>query len=620
LFLDTRCRNPAKGGSTVEAGAPRCGRLTGVPLDETRTPAARGSFDRAESLRRLAEESFDVLVIGGGITGAGVALDAAARGLRTALVERHDFASGTSSKSSKMVHGGLRYLQQRDFRLVYEALHERQRLLENAPHLVTPLPFLIPLFGRDGVVNKSVARAYAIALTLYDLTGGIRIGRRHSRVDAAAALAHFPTLRADRLVAGFLYYDARADDARLTLAVARTAALDHGAVVANYCEVGDLVTDASGAVRGARVRPAVPGTGPAGATLAGDTPKSPPDVEVRASVVVNATGVWADDVRALDEHAHPHSIRPAKGVHVTVPRAKLPADIAAVIPVGGDRRSIFVVPWADGDDVYLGTTDTDWDGSLDDPACLPEDVDYLLSAANRVVTRPLSPGDVTGVWAGLRPLLAARGGRRMSARTADLSRRHRVQVSPHGLITVTGGKLTTYRKMAEDTVDAVVRRLGSGAPSESHRCPTRRLPVRGAAGLDQLRRPGAAASVGIDPDVFAALVGRHGGETTEVLDLAAGRRDLLEPLVAGLPYLRVEAVWAARHEMAMTTEDVLARRTRAVLRRAAGAAEAAPAVAELLAAEWGRDPATTARDAGSFAEAARRDLARAGLEAVRAAS
>ena len=576
-----------------------------MPHDDAPATAARGSFDRATALRRLGEESFDVLVIGGGITGAGVALDAAARGLRTAMVERHDFASGTSSKSSKMVHGGLRYLQQRDVRLVYEALHERQRLLENAPHLVAPLPFLIPLFGRDGVVNKSVARAYAVALTLYDLTGGLRIGRRHRRVDAAEALAHLPTLRTDRLVAGFLYYDARADDARLTLCIARTAALDHGAVVANYCEVEGLVTDASGSVQGARVRPAVPPGGPAGDTL-----------EVRAKVVVNATGVWADDVRALEQKSHPHSLRPAKGVHVTVPRAKLPADIAAVVPVAGDRRSIFVVPWSDGDDVYLGTTDTDWDGSLDDPACLPRDVDYLLSAANHVITEPLEPHDVTGVWAGLRPLLAGGAGHEVSARTADLSRRHRVQESEHGLVTVTGGKLTTYRKMAEDTVGVVVRRLGSQAPSGAHRCPTRRLPLRGAAGLEHLRRPGAAAAFGLDPDVFAALVGRHGGETPEVLELASGRRDLLEPLVPGLPHLRVEALWAARQEMAMTTDDVLARRTRAALRRGGAAAATAPAVADLLAPEWRRAPADAARDAAAFAESVRRDLTRAGLDAV----
>ncbi len=449
-----------------------------MPPARASVPPARASFDRSEALARMGEETFDVLVVGGGITGAGVALDAASRGLRTALVERYDFASGTSSKSSKMVHGGLRYLQQRDFRLVYEALHERQRLLENAPHLVTPLPFLIPLFGRDGVVNKGMARAYATALTLYDVTGGLRIGRRHRRITRAEALAHLPTLRTDRLVAGFIYYDARADDARLTLAIARTAALDHGAVMANYAEATGLLTDASGGVTGARVRPSVPG----GARSA--------EFEVRAHVVVNASGVWADEVRALEEPSHPHSIRPAKGIHVTVRRSKLPADIAAVIPVPKDRRSIFVVPWPDGDDVYLGTTDTDWDGPLDDPACLPGDVDYVLDAANGVVTEPLTRHDVTAVWAGLRPLLAPADGHHVSARTADLSRRHTVRVSPHGMVTVTGGKLTTYRRMAEDTVDVVVKRLGPRAPSGAHRCRTKRLAIRGASGLEQLRLPG----------------------------------------------------------------------------------------------------------------------------------
>jgi glycerol-3-phosphate dehydrogenase len=327
----------------VGAAGPRCRLWQAGPVPSARASVSpvRGQFDRAESLGRLERETFDVLVIGGGITGAGVALDAASRGLRTALVERDDFASGTSSKSSKMVHGGLRYLQQRDFRLVYEALHERQRLLENAPHLVAPLPFLIPLFGKDGMVNKSVARAYATALTLYDLTGGLRIGKRHRRIGRAETLAHLPTLRTDRLVAGFIYYDARADDARLTLTIARTAALDHGAVIANYTDVRGLVTDASGQVKGARVRPAVPRT--AGATLDGGDGATG-EFEVRAHVVVNATGVWADDVRALDEPLHPHSIRPAKGIHITVSRSKLPADIAAVIPVPRDRRSIFVVP------------------------------------------------------------------------------------------------------------------------------------------------------------------------------------------------------------------------------------------------------------------------------------
>jgi glycerol-3-phosphate dehydrogenase len=580
-----------------------------VPSSRASVPSTRGSFDRSESLRRLGEETFDVLVIGGGITGAGVALDAASRGLRTALVERHDFASGTSSKSSKMVHGGLRYLQQRDFRLVYEALHERQRLLENAPHLVAPLPFLIPLFGRDGIVSKGVARTYATALTLYDLTGGLRIGKRHRRITQAETLAHLPTLRTDRLVAGFIYYDARADDARLTLTIARTAALDHGAVLANYTEVVGLVTDASGAVKGARVRPSVPGTGTDGATLDGE-------LEVRARVVVNATGVWADEVRALDESSHPHSIRPAKGIHITVPRSKLPADIAAVIPVPKDRRSIFVVPWPDGDDVYLGTTDTAWDGPLDDPACLPDDVDYVLDATNGVVTEPIGRADVTAVWAGLRPLLAPAAGHTVSDRTADLSRRHTVAVSAHGMITVTGGKLTTYRRMAEDTVDAVVKALGSGAPAGSRRCRTKALALHGAAGLEELRRPGAAAALGVDDDVLHALLGRYGSDTPAVVALASGRPELLEPMVPGLPHVRAEALWAVRHEMAMTVDDVLSRRTRSVLRRARAAAEAAPALAEMLAPEWGRDPADAARDAAAFADQARGDLARAGLDPV----
>ena len=248
-----------------------------------------------------------MLVIGGGITGAGVALDAASRGLRTALVEKDDFASGTSSKSSKLVHGGLRYLQQHEYRLVYENLAERQRLLDNAPYLVSPLPFLIPLFGKEGVVNASVARVYRVALWLYDLTGGVRIGHRHEKVTQAQALQHMPTLRADRLVAGFLYWDARTDDARLTLTVLRTAVLDHGAVAVNHAPVTALTTGPGGQVNGAHVEPS-----------------DAPPFDIRASVVVNAAGVWSDQVRALDEGADPHSIRPAKGIHITVPEAVLP--------------------------------------------------------------------------------------------------------------------------------------------------------------------------------------------------------------------------------------------------------------------------------------------------------
>jgi glycerol-3-phosphate dehydrogenase len=335
-------------------------------------------------------------------------------------------------------------------------------------------------------------------------------------------------------------------------------------------------------------------------------------------VVVNATGVWADDVRALDEGTHPHSLRPAKGIHVTVPRSKLPADIAAVIPVPKDRRSIFVVPWPDGDDVYLGTTDTAWDGPLDDPACLPEDVDYVLAAANGATTGHLTRDDITGVWAGLRPLLAPGGGHHVSERTADLSRRHTVRESPHGLVTVTGGKLTTYRLMAEDTVDVVVRRLGAAAPAGPRRHAPGDWPSGARPGLAALRRPGAAAEAGLDDATFAALVARHGGETPAVLALAADRPDLLEPLIPGLPHLRVEAVWAARQEMAVTVDDVLSRRTRATLRQAEAAATAAPAVADLLAPEWGRDPRDARLEAAAFAAEVHRTMTRAGLERRRA--
>jgi glycerol-3-phosphate dehydrogenase len=547
-------------------------------------------FDRAHALDRLGDEPFDLLVVGGGITGAGVALDAAARGLKTALVERGDFAGGTSSKSSKLVHGGLRYLQQREVRLVYENLAERQRLLHNAPHLVTPMPFLIPLFGSDGVVNRTVSRAYSSALWLYDLTGGLRIGRRHRRIGVEEALAHVPTLRTDRLVAGFIYYDARTDDARLTLTIARTAVLDHGAVVANYAPVTALRKD-DGRVCGARLD--VDGAEP---------------VDVRASAVVNATGVWADDVRALDEGAHPRSIRPAKGVHVTVGRDKLPCDIAAVLPVPSDRRSVFVVPW--GDDVYVGTTDTDYSGPLDDPRCEAEDVEYVLRAVNSWVTRPLSPADVTGVWAGLRPLLADHGGRRpLRARTADLSRRHQVSVSPSGVVSVTGGKLTTYRKMASDTVDEVVGLLGRGR----RRSPTASMPLRGTAGTAELRDDAAAERLGVDQAVVEHLVGRYGGEARTVLAMVRSDPAMGAPLVAGLPYLRAEAVYAARYEMAHTLEDVLSRRTRATLHDQEAAAGAASDVAGLVAPELGWTSAEADRQISAFREAVDGDRAAAEL-------
>jgi len=540
----------------------------------------------------LADEQFDVLVIGGGVTGAGVALDAASRGLKTALVDKADFASGTSSKSSKMVHGGIRYLQQREYRLVYENLAERQRLLENAPHLVSPLPFLIPLFGRDGIVSKTVARSYSSALWLYDLTGGVRIGSRHRRVSKDEALRHLPQLDTKRLVAGFLYFDARVDDARLTLTLARTAVLGYGAAAANYAQAVGFLSRDDGQVSGARIRPA----------------GSDEVLEVEASVVVNATGVWTDDVQALDGRPNLHSLRPAKGVHITVPASLFPTDIAAVIPVPKDRRSIFVVPWPEADLIYLGTTDTAYDGSLEDPRCTPEDVDYLLGAINGVSATPISRSDVRGVWAGLRPLLAPTGTAHLSERTSDLSRRHRVETTPNGIVSVTGGKLTTYRKMAQDTVDQVVARIGG--PIRRRRCVTKSLRLNGTP-----RLPFSVPTQfpDISPAQHAHLHGRYGAELGEVLAAADHRPELLQPIMAGLPYLGVEVVYAARSEMARTVTDVLARRTRALLEDARVAAAAAPAVARLLAPELGWTDQQATREADEFARAALEDLRLAGL-------
>ncbi|HVW33515.1 MAG TPA: glycerol-3-phosphate dehydrogenase/oxidase [Acidimicrobiia bacterium] len=563
---------------------------------------------RERYLERLASEPFDLLVIGGGITGAGVALDAAGRGLRTALVERGDFAAGTSSRSSKLVHGGLRYLQQKEFRLVYEALAERQRLLRLAPHLVKPLPFLIPVFAKS-VAAQTKARAYArgvgMALWMYDVTGGARIGKLHQRLSKREALQLMPDLDGHKLAAGFLYYDARVDDARLTLTVVKTAA-SLGAVTANRVEATGLLRT-GGRVDGAVLTDRLTGR----------------SFETRAGVVINAAGVWADELRALDEGTNPRSIRPAKGVHITLPAGRPALDIAAVLSVPGDKRSVFVIPW--GDRIYVGTTDTDYQGPLDDPQCTAADVDYLLGALNAWITKPVGRHEVLGAWAGLRPLVggpgpadsdAAAGGRGSSpvkaAKTADLSRRHSVRVAPSGLVTIVGGKLTTYRAMAEDTVDEAVRVLrqhppggpaAGGTARRAPRVPDSRsgsTPLFGADGYDELTADGAAERLGLAPEVVAHLAGRFGGHTQAVAAMVRDRPELGERLVPGLPYLKAEAVYACRYEMALTLEDVLSRRTRALLLDAAATAGAAPSVAELVGAELGWSDGERARQIEAF--------------------
>jgi glycerol-3-phosphate dehydrogenase len=483
------------------------------------------------ALERMGREEFDVLVIGGGITGAGVVLDAASRGLRTALVERADFASGTSSRSSKFVHGGLRYVRQRQYRLVAESLLEQRRLLRNAPHLVRPLPVLLPVGG-----SRCRRSTYAALLSVHDLAGGTGVSRRAEH--------------------GVVFHEAQVDDARLTVAVLRTAALDHGAVVANYCPVEGLEHDGRGRVRAA--------------VLAGGT-------TVSARAVVNATGVWSDLVAGLDGPGE-RRLRPAKGIHVVVGRARLPISTAQVIPGAGEDRWLFVAPW--GDRVIVGTTDSDYDGPLDAPECSGADVAGLLEEVNASLEDPLTERDVLGSWAGLRPLI--RGGD--GSTTADLSRRHEVSVGPSGLVTVVGGKLTTYRRMAADAVD----RLDLPAlPSSA----TRRLALIGAG-----PRP---------PGLSDHLWARYGTDAPAILALSRAEPHLAAPLVPGLPYLAAEAIWAVRAEMARTLDDVLSRRLRALILDRAGTIRAAPAVAGLLAPEMGWSADDVAREVAALSERAR---------------
>ncbi|MHB8295963.1 MAG: glycerol-3-phosphate dehydrogenase/oxidase [Acidimicrobiales bacterium] len=526
-------------------------------------------LDRLGDRRR-----FDVLVIGGGVTGAGVAVDAAARGLRTALVERRDFASGTSSRSSKLVHGGLRYLRQGELGLVRENLMERKRLLQNAPHLVSPLPFLIPLLRSGTVQDKTRPLSYSVALWLYDLAAGTTGVGRHHRVGREAGMAMMKVLDPDRLVDAFVYNDAHADDARLTLALARTAA-DLGATVLNYAEVAALAEDRPGNCQVATVIPAGPGEGESRA------------FEVQATVVVNAAGVWAEQVLSrrspaagapASERLRRPLITPAKGVHVVLPRSAAPTEVAGVLPVPGGNRTVFLVPW--GDHVYLGTTDTAYEGPLDDPSCGPEDVAYLLGTLSSATTAQVAAGEVTGVWAGLRPLLSPAGGRHggaLAARTADLSRRHSVLVDGDGgtgTVTVIGGKLTTYRKMAEDAVSAAARLAGWGiGPS-----PTRSLPLHGAVPTGA----GGAGPGSVGAPLRDRLSRRYGSDAAAVANLAAEGPELGEALVPGLPYTRAEAVYAVQDEMALTIDDVMSRRTRAALLDAARCAAAAGDVASLL--------------------------------------
>jgi len=510
-------------------------------------------MNRESMVRELthAPHPWDFLIIGGGATGVGVAVDAASRGYRVLLLEQSDFGKGTSSRSTKLVHGGVRYLQQGNIPLVMEALRERGRLRRNAPHLVRDLAFVVPNYV------WWEAPFYGIGMRVYDALAG-KYGFGSSRnLSREETVEKLPTIETEGLKGGVVYHDGQFDDARLLLDLAQTAA-GQGATLVNYCRATGLEKDAQGFVTGARAVDEESGA----------------EISLSARVVVNATGVFTDRVRQMDDAEASPIIRPSQGVHLVLPRRFLGGDSAIMVPHTDDGRVLFAIPWHNV--VVVGTTDTPVSHTALEPAPLDHEVEFLLTHAARYLTEDPAPGDVLSCFAGLRPLVAAGDGED----TASLSRDHTLQVSNSGLVTITGGKWTTYRKMAEDTVDHCIV-LGGMEPRE---CVTKNLNIHGfhthperfgdlaAYGSDA---PGVEALISSDPALARTIHPRLG--------LRAG-----------------EVVWAVREEMARTVDDVLARRTRSLILDARAAMEAAPRVAELMAPELEKDPSWAHEQAEAF--------------------
>jgi glycerol-3-phosphate dehydrogenase len=510
---------------------------------------------RESALEVMASQELDVLVVGGGVVGAGSALDAATRGLRVGLVEARDLASGTSSRSSKLVHGGLRYLEMLDFRLVAEALRERGLLIQRlAPHLVRPVAFLYPLRHR-GWERLYAGTGVALYDTLSAMSGPSGVPRhRHLTRRGARKLA--PSLRKDALVGALQYYDAQVDDARHTMFVARTAAA-YGASVATRARVTDFVREGE-RVTGALVRDLESGR----------------DLTVRARQVVNATGVWTDDTQSLAGQRGQFHVRASKGIHLVVPKDRIRSQVGIILRT--EKSVLFVIPW--GGHWILGTTDTDWDLDKAHPAASAQDIDYLLEHVNAVLEVPLTHADVEGVYAGLRPLLAGE-----SEATSKLSREHAVSHPAPGLVVVAGGKYTTYRVMAKDAVDEAVHGLSAQFDRTVPPSTTEDVPLLGAEGFEALwnARHLLAERSGLHAVWIEHLLGRYGSLVHELLDLVAQDPSLGEPLTGARDYLRVEIAYAASHEGARHLDDVLARRTRVSIEtfdRGLGAAEEAAAL------------------------------------------
>lgn len=542
---------------------------------------------RLQALDRLAAETFDIVVVGGGVTGAGAALDAATRGLSVALIEQRDLAAGTSSRSSKLFHGGLRYLEQRDFRLVAEALSERNLMLsELCPHLARPVSFLYPLH------HRVVERAYVGAgIALYDLMAKRRGNPlpRHRHLSKRAARRLVPSLRSDALVGAVQYWDAQVDDARHTVELARTAAA-HGAVVASSLQVTGLCREGDRVV-GVSARCTETGR----------------QLTVRATQVVNATATWTDQIQSLAGRGQLR-VRASKGIHLLVPRDRIHSETGLILRTASSV--LFVIPWrspslttsndgalteaaADHGHWIIGTTDTEWNLDLAHPAASRRDIDYLLEQVNRVLRTPLTHDDIEGVYAGLRPLLEGE-----SEDNSALSREHAVTQHVPGLISVAGGKYTTYRVMAADAIDMAVRNLDRRVPPSC----TERVPLLGAVGYEARwnRRHRIAAEAKLHVARIEHLLGRYGAEIDALLALIADQPALGEPIAHAAPYLGAEVVFAVTHEGALHLDDVLTRRTRLSIETFHRGVDCADEVARLMAGPLGWDERTVADEVNHY--------------------
>ena len=531
-----------------------------------RPSSPRGRFSlrtRAANVQRFQRDKFDIAIVGGGITGAGIARDAALRGLSVALLEKGDFGSGTSSKSSRMAHGGLRYLRQRHISLVRESLRERGVLLKIAPHLVHPFPFLLPVYD-SGLEERVQLR---LGLTAYDLLAGRHGLERHRMLSRQEVLQQEPALRRDGLQGALRYFDCLAHDARLTLATVRSASRQ-GAAVANYVQATALEREEE-RVAGVRFRDALSGrTG-----------------LLRAGVVVNAAGPWCDELRATT--SLPPMLRPTKGIHIVLPRHRLP--VTNIVVFFHNGRGLFAVPKDDW--TYVGTTDTDYQGDPGQARADAADVAYVLEAANNAFPgRAIVPGDIVSTWAGVRPLVAEEG----APTPSDLSRDYEIENEPPGLVTIAGGKLTTYRSMAQDLLDRLVAAEGRRLDWSHRPCCTAELPLPGGdvEGFDSYVE-GAVAALeegwGLPPTAASRLVRTYGSEHTKILAYGLRDKRLLEPLTSGSAVLRAEALYAAEEEMAVTLEDFLARRTDLMLFDPSGrqGLRVAPLVARLMGSVLG---------------------------------